>query len=180
MPNCQFTCFSGKRKSPLSCHRLLLFLPDNCRVNFCCCIGLIHQVQMHFDLCWQKKKMILFALVFEMGFCRAAALPKDYGGNCIQMRLSYSPFAPIFLYFIEWMDYSCTDILPNYLGLLHILVYKVGCCSFFYAFLLIFCCLRFQIKLYIIVQVYMDGMPSMSSKEQKVTLREFYGMLLSS
>ncbi|CAB4264219.1 unnamed protein product [Prunus armeniaca] len=44
----------------------------------------------------------------------AAALPKDYGGNCIHMRLSYSPFAPIFLYFIEWMDYSCTDILPNY------------------------------------------------------------------
>ncbi|BBG93968.1 RING/U-box superfamily protein [Prunus dulcis] len=78
---------------------------------------------------------------------KAAALPKDYGGNCIQMRLSYSPFAPIFLYFIEWMDYSCTDILPNYLGLLHIIVYKV----------------------------YMDGMPSMSSKEQKVTLREFYG-----
>ncbi|ONI30215.1 hypothetical protein PRUPE_1G238300 [Prunus persica] len=79
----------------------------------------------------------------------AAALPKDYGGNCIQMRLSYSPFAPIFLYFIEWMDYSCTDILPNYLGLLHIIVYKV----------------------------YMDGMPSMSSKEQKVTLREFYDVL---
>lgn len=103
-------------------------------------IGLIPQVQIHFDLCWQKKKMILSSLVFEMGFCRAAALPKDYGGNCIQMRLSYSPFAPIFLYFIEWMDYSCTDILPNYLGLLHIIVYKVGCCSFFYAFLLIFCC----------------------------------------
>ncbi|KAI5352148.1 PREDICTED: E3 ubiquitin-ligase [Prunus dulcis] len=79
----------------------------------------------------------------------AAALPKDYGGNCIQMRLSYSPFAPIFLYFIEWMDYSCTDILPNYLGLLHIIVYKV----------------------------YMDGMPSMSSKEQKVTLREFYAVI---
>ncbi|CAL2231030.1 unnamed protein product [Prunus armeniaca] len=93
--------------------------------------------------------MILFSLVFEMGFCRAAALPKDYGGNCIHMRLSYSPFAPIFLYFIEWMDYSCTDILPNYLGLLHILVYTV----------------------------YMDGMPSMSSKEQKVTLREFYAVI---
>jgi hypothetical protein len=40
--------------------------------------------------------------------------------------LSYSPFAPILLYLIEWMDYSCTDTLPNYLGLLHILIYKVG------------------------------------------------------
>ncbi|KAL6193205.1 hypothetical protein ACLB2K_034289 [Fragaria x ananassa] len=79
----------------------------------------------------------------------AASLPRDYGGNCIQMRLSYSPFAPLFLYFIEWMDYSCTDILPNYLGLLHILVYKV----------------------------YVDGVPSISSKEQKVTIREFYGVI---
>lgn len=79
----------------------------------------------------------------------AAALPRDYGGNCIQMRLCYSPFAPLFLYFIEWMDYSCTDILPNYLGLLHILVYKV----------------------------YVDGVPSMSSKEQRVTIREFYAVI---
>ncbi|KAL6186399.1 hypothetical protein ACLB2K_042519 [Fragaria x ananassa] len=79
----------------------------------------------------------------------AASLPRDYGGNCIQMRLSYSPFAPLFLYFIEWMDYSCTDILPNYLGLLHILVYKV----------------------------YVDEVPSISSKEQKITIREFYGVI---
>ncbi|XP_061990687.1 E3 ubiquitin-protein ligase AIRP2-like isoform X2 [Rosa rugosa] len=79
----------------------------------------------------------------------ASSLPRDYGGNSIQMRLSYSPFAPLFLYFIEWMDYSCTDILPNYLGLLHILVYKV----------------------------YVDGVPSISSKEQKVTIREFYAVI---
>ncbi|PRQ40059.1 putative transcription factor C2H2 family [Rosa chinensis] len=79
----------------------------------------------------------------------AASLPRDYGGNSIQMRLSYSPFAPLFLYFIEWMDYSCTDILPNYLGLLHIIVYKV----------------------------YVDGVPSISSKEQKVTIREFYAVI---
>ncbi|RXH72213.1 hypothetical protein DVH24_033751 [Malus domestica] len=78
----------------------------------------------------------------------AAALPGDYDGNCIQMRLSYSPFAPFFLYLIEWMDCRCTDILPNYLGLHHVLVYK-------------------------------DGMPSLSSKEQVATLREFYGMLFS-
>lgn len=55
---------------------------------------------------------------------RASAL-RDYCGDCVQMRLSYSPFAPIFLFFMEWMDYSCTDAVPSYLGLLHILVTKV-------------------------------------------------------
>lgn len=65
-----------------------------------------------------------------VGFCRAAAMPGDYGGNGVQMRLSYSPFAPFILFLVEWMDYSCTDSLPNYLGLLHILVYKVDWCLF--------------------------------------------------
>ncbi|XP_062110545.1 E3 ubiquitin-protein ligase AIRP2-like [Humulus lupulus] len=82
----------------------------------------------------------------------AAALPRDYDGDCVQMRLSYSPLAPLFLYLIEWMDYSCTDSLPSYLGLLHILVYKV----------------------------YIDGMPSISSKERKATLREFYAVIYPS
>ncbi|KAK5837462.1 hypothetical protein PVK06_013272 [Gossypium arboreum] len=79
----------------------------------------------------------------------AAALPRDYGGNCYQMRLSYSPFAPFILFLIEWMDYSCTDTLPSYLGLLHILVYKA----------------------------YVDGMPVLSSKDKKATLREFYAVI---
>ncbi|PON42349.1 RING/U-box superfamily protein [Parasponia andersonii] len=82
----------------------------------------------------------------------AAALPRDYDGDCVQMRLSYSPLAPLFLYLIEWMDYSCTDSLPGYLGLLHILVYKV----------------------------YVDGIPSISSKERKATLREFYAVIYPS
>ncbi|KAF9604087.1 hypothetical protein IFM89_002762 [Coptis chinensis] len=78
----------------------------------------------------------------------AAALPRDYGGECVQMRLSYSPFAPFFLLLIEWMDYSCTDALPNYLGLLHILIYKI----------------------------HLDGMTTISSHERRATLREFYGL----
>lgn len=82
----------------------------------------------------------------------AAALPRDYCGDCVQMRLSYGPFAPFLLYLIEWMDYSCTDTLPNYLGLLNVLVYKV----------------------------YVDGMPTMSSKERKATLREFYAVIYPS
>ncbi|CAN1314224.1 E3 ubiquitin-protein ligase AIRP2 [Linum perenne] len=76
----------------------------------------------------------------------------DYGGDCVQMRLSYSPIAPYLLFLVEWMDYSCTDALPNYLGLLHVLVYKV----------------------------YVDGVPTLSCKERKASLREFYGILYPS
>ncbi|KAF2292823.1 hypothetical protein P3X46_017615 [Hevea brasiliensis] len=82
----------------------------------------------------------------------AAALPGDYGGDRVHMRLSYSSLAPFILFLVEWMDYSCTDALPNYLGLLHILVYKV----------------------------YVDGMPTLSSKERKATLREFYAIIYPS
>ncbi|GAB2220429.1 hypothetical protein Droror1_Dr00008079 [Drosera rotundifolia] len=80
----------------------------------------------------------------------AATLPRDYCGHCVQMRLSYSPLAPLFLHFIEWMDYSCRDALPNFLGLLHILVYKV----------------------------YADGIPiTSSSQEKKVTPKDFYAVI---
>lgn len=54
------------------------------------------------------------------------ALPGNNGGDFVQMRLSYSPLAPIFLFLIEWMDYSFMDVIPSYLGLLHILINKVG------------------------------------------------------
>ncbi|XP_057949446.1 E3 ubiquitin-protein ligase AIRP2-like isoform X2 [Malania oleifera] len=79
----------------------------------------------------------------------AAALPRYCNGDCIQMRLAYGPFAPFFLFLIEWLNFNCTDTLPSYLGLLHILVYKV----------------------------YVDGMPTMSSQERKATLREFYAVI---
>ncbi|PIA51444.1 hypothetical protein AQUCO_01100345v1 [Aquilegia coerulea] len=79
----------------------------------------------------------------------AAALPRDYGGECLQMRLSYSPFAPFFLLLIEWMECSCTDTLPNYLGLHHILIYKI----------------------------HVDGMTTISSHERRATLREFYAVI---
>ncbi|KAJ4960358.1 hypothetical protein NE237_020268 [Protea cynaroides] len=75
----------------------------------------------------------------------AAALPRDYGGEYLQMRLSYGPFAPFLVFLIEWMDCSCTT-LSTYLGFLHIIIYKV----------------------------YLDGMTSTSSKERKATIKEFY------
>ncbi|XP_059657771.1 E3 ubiquitin-protein ligase AIRP2-like [Cornus florida] len=79
----------------------------------------------------------------------AASLPRDYDGDYIQMKLSYSPFAPFLLFLIEWMDCTCTDSLPGYFGLLHVLINKV----------------------------YVDGMPTMSSQERRATLREFYAVI---
>ncbi|XP_042497148.1 E3 ubiquitin-protein ligase AIRP2-like [Macadamia integrifolia] len=79
----------------------------------------------------------------------AASLPRDYGGGSLQMRLSFSPFAPILVFLIEWMDCSCTDTLPSYLGLLHIIIDKV----------------------------YVDGMTSRSSKERETTIKEFYSVI---
>ncbi|XP_030459946.1 E3 ubiquitin-protein ligase AIRP2-like [Syzygium oleosum] len=82
----------------------------------------------------------------------AAVLPRNDCGNRIQMRLSYSPFAQYFLFLMEWMDYSCTDTIPTYLGLLNVLVNK-GC---------------------------LDGMPQMSTEEKKASLREFYAIIYPS
>ena len=56
---------------------------------------------------------------------RADAIQRNYGGSCVQMRLSFSSLAPLFLYFIQWLDCGCCYALPSYLGLFHILICKV-------------------------------------------------------
>ncbi|XP_077228247.1 E3 ubiquitin-protein ligase AIRP2-like [Tasmannia lanceolata] len=81
-----------------------------------------------------------------------AAISRAYGGECLQMRLSYSPLAPVFLFLMQWMDCSCTYALPSYLGLLHILIYNV----------------------------YADGKTMISSHERKASLREFYAVIYPS
>ena len=53
--------------------------------------------------------------------CRASEFPRDYDGACLQMRLSYSPAAHLFLFLVQWTDCS----LAGALGLLRILIYKV-------------------------------------------------------
>ncbi|XP_052171775.1 E3 ubiquitin-protein ligase AIRP2 isoform X2 [Diospyros lotus] len=50
---------------------------------------------------------------------RASDYPTDYGA-CLQMRLSYSPCAHIFLFLVQWTDCH----LAGALGLLRILIYK--------------------------------------------------------
>ncbi|XP_047332292.1 E3 ubiquitin-protein ligase AIRP2-like [Impatiens glandulifera] len=51
----------------------------------------------------------------------ASDYPREYDGACVQMRLSYSPAAHLFLFLVKWTDCH----LAGALGLLRILIYKV-------------------------------------------------------
>ncbi|AQK52932.1 RING/U-box superfamily protein [Zea mays] len=76
-------------------------------------------------------------------------MQRSYGGSCVQMRLSFSSLAPLFLYFIQWLDCGCCYALPSYLGLFHILICKV----------------------------YADGDSSVSTYERRASLRQFYAIV---
>ncbi|PKA60226.1 hypothetical protein AXF42_Ash008285 [Apostasia shenzhenica] len=79
----------------------------------------------------------------------AGAIQRAYGGACLQMKLSYSPLAPFFLFLLQWVDCLSSHILPSYLGILHILVYKV----------------------------YVDGNSTISTYERRASLKEFYAVI---
>lgn len=79
----------------------------------------------------------------------ADAIQRNYGGACVQMRLSFSSLAPFFLYLVQWLDCGCCYALPSYLGLFHILICKV----------------------------YADGDSSVSTYERRASLREFYAII---
>ncbi|KAG6504894.1 E3 ubiquitin-protein ligase AIRP2-like [Zingiber officinale] len=51
----------------------------------------------------------------------ASDFPTEYDGACLQMRMSYSPTAHLFLFLVQWTDCS----LAGALGLLRIMIYKV-------------------------------------------------------
>ncbi|XP_061358511.1 E3 ubiquitin-protein ligase AIRP2-like isoform X3 [Gastrolobium bilobum] len=63
----------------------------------------------------------LKALEADIQYANTLALghPRDKDGGCYQMRLSYGPAAPIFLFLVQWTDYR----LAGALGLLRILIY---------------------------------------------------------
>ncbi|GLT38368.1 hypothetical protein SLA2020_126240 [Shorea laevis] len=82
----------------------------------------------------------------------AASIPRAKGGAHFQMKLVYNHLAPLFLFLLRWMDCSCTCLLPGYLSLFHILVYKV----------------------------HADGRSNLSRHGRKATIREFYGVILPS
>ncbi|RVW47797.1 hypothetical protein CK203_091757 [Vitis vinifera] len=109
----------------------------------------------------------------------AAALPRDYGGESgdrVQMRLSYSPFAPFFLFLIEWLDYKCMDTLPR----LVTWAASVSVTLSSSLFTTLSTSMENPKSSSLIVQVYVDGMPTMSSQERKATLREFYAVIYPS
>ncbi|KAG6472665.1 hypothetical protein ZIOFF_070140 [Zingiber officinale] len=51
----------------------------------------------------------------------ASDFPREYDGACLQMRMSYSPTAHLFLFLVQWTHCSFAGAL----GLLRILIYKV-------------------------------------------------------
>lgn len=51
----------------------------------------------------------------------ASDFPREYDGACVQMRMSYSPAAQFFLFFVQWSDCH----LAGALGLLRILIFQV-------------------------------------------------------
>ncbi|KAG6747148.1 hypothetical protein POTOM_049529 [Populus tomentosa] len=77
----------------------------------------------------------------------AASIPRAKCGSCLQMKLVYNHLTPIFLFFLQWMDCSCTCLLSTYLNLFDVVVYKV--CS--------------------------DRKQKISSCRRIATIRQFYG-----
>ncbi|KAL8111695.1 E3 ubiquitin-protein ligase AIRP2-like isoform X1 [Apium graveolens] len=82
----------------------------------------------------------------------AASIPRGKGGSHLQMKLAYNHLAPLLLFLLQWIDCSCTCLLPNYLNLFHVLVYKVE----------------------------RDGKPKMSGHGRKATIKDFYAVILPS
>ena len=117
-------------------------------------------------------------------------MPRPKGNAYLQMKLVYNHFAPVFWFFLQWMDCSCTYLLPRYLNPFHIVVYKVGpmfnsrISNFFFSFFGHGVLMLFSIQItehdqwliFFIIQVSPDGKPIMSSHGRIATVREFYGM----
>ncbi|WJX76650.1 E3 ubiquitin-protein ligase airp2, variant 2 [Trifolium repens] len=74
------------------------------------------------DIMRKSFKDSLKALEADIHFANTLAsdYPSDLDGACVQMRLSYSPAAHLFLFLVQWTDCQ----LAGALGLLKILIYK--------------------------------------------------------
>ncbi|MBA0825067.1 hypothetical protein Goarm_021684 [Gossypium armourianum] len=55
----------------------------------------------------------------------AASMSRAKGAGCLQMKLVYNHLAPILLFFLQWLDCSCSCLFSSYLNLFHIVVYQV-------------------------------------------------------
>ncbi|KAI3516075.1 hypothetical protein L1887_14984 [Cichorium endivia] len=82
----------------------------------------------------------------------AAAIPRSKDGARFQMKLVHDQLTPLIMVLLQWIDSSCTCLLPRYLNLFHVLVYKV----------------------------YTDGRPKISRHGRKATVSDFYAVILPS
>ncbi|CAI9761724.1 unnamed protein product [Fraxinus pennsylvanica] len=79
----------------------------------------------------------------------AAAIPNAKNGARVQMKLICNHLTTIVLFFLRWIDCSCTCLFPKYLNLFDILIYKV----------------------------YMDGRP-IKTLGRKAKVQDFYAIIL--
>ncbi|XP_052174706.1 E3 ubiquitin-protein ligase AIRP2-like isoform X4 [Diospyros lotus] len=82
----------------------------------------------------------------------AASIPRAKDGTFLQMKLLYNPSVHVLRFLLQWMDLSCSCLLPSYLNLFYVVVYKVS----------------------------PDWKPIISSHARKATIREFYTLVLPS
>lgn len=82
----------------------------------------------------------------------ASSISRAKGSACLQMKLVYNQFAPILWFLLQWMDCSCAYLLPSYLNLFHVVVYKAS----------------------------PDGKAIFYSHGRRATIREFYAVILPS
>ncbi|MFS7980599.1 hypothetical protein Hanom_Chr10g00941281 [Helianthus anomalus] len=52
---------------------------------------------------------------------KASDFSREFDGVCVQTRMSYSPVAQFFIFFVQWSNYH----LAGALGLLRILIFQV-------------------------------------------------------
>lgn len=100
---------------------------------------------------------------------RASDYPREYDGATLQMRLSYSPCAHIFLFLVQWTDCHFAGAL----GLLRILIYKVNFPFFLVVLSVSF--LGYESCHMMFMQAYEDGKTSMYIHERKASIKQFYG-----
>ncbi|KAK9734063.1 hypothetical protein RND81_04G112200 [Saponaria officinalis] len=80
----------------------------------------------------------------------AASIPRNKSGEWLQMKLVHNHMAPLILFFLQWIDCSCTCLLPSCLNLFYVVIYKVN----------------------------KDGRLDITSHRRRATIREFYAVIL--
>lgn len=91
--------------------------------DFFCCFLFYFSVEMYIASMRKSFKDSLKVLEADIQHANTLAsdYPREYDGACLQMRMSYSPAAHLFLFLVQWTDCN----LAGALGLLRILIYKV-------------------------------------------------------